>query len=83
MISNVADLLVRNVPAETLAAIKERAQRRGRSVQAEALDILNLGVQPTGLGLVAWLKTVRPPNANAEADAAAGTAAIREDRDKR
>ncbi|HVA28524.1 MAG TPA: hypothetical protein VNF68_10110 [Candidatus Baltobacteraceae bacterium] len=78
----MADLLIRNVPAETLAAIRERAKQRGRSVQAEALEALKAGAQPTGAGLVAWLKTVRPPNAT-DADADAGTAAIRRDRDER
>jgi plasmid stability protein len=78
----VADLLIRNVPADTLAAIKERARRRGRSLQAEALETLKLGAQPTGPGLVAWLKTIRPPDAT-EADVDAGIAAIREDRDTR
>jgi plasmid stability protein len=82
MISGMADLLIRNVPADTLAAIKERAKRRGRSVQAEALETLKVGAQPTGLGLVAWLKTIRPPNAT-QADVDAATAAIREDRDTR
>jgi plasmid stability protein len=78
----MADLLIRNVPADTLAAIKERAKRRGRSMQAEALETLKLGAQPTGPGLVAWLKTIRPPNAT-QADVDAATAAIREDRDTR
>jgi plasmid stability protein len=78
----MADLLIRNVPADTLAAIKERAKRRGHSIQAEALETLKLGAQPTGLGLVAWLKTIRPPNAT-QADVDAATAAIREDRDTR
>jgi plasmid stability protein len=82
MISNMADLLIRNVPAQTLGAIKERARRHGRSVQAEALEALKRGAQPTGVGLVAWLKTVRPPNAT-DADVAAATASIREDRDTR
>ncbi len=85
MISNVADLLIRNVPQETLAAIKARAKRRGRTLQAEALEALKLGAEPTGVGLVEWLKTVRPDITEAEADAAAaaGTAAIRADRDER
>ena len=40
----MADLLIRNVPAQTLAAIKERAKRRGLSVQAEALATLERGM---------------------------------------
>jgi plasmid stability protein len=78
----MADLLIRNVPAQTLDAIKERAKRHGRSVQAEALEALTVGAQPTGVGLVAWLKTVRPSNAT-QADVDAFTASIREDRDSR
>jgi plasmid stability protein len=82
MISDMADLLIRNVPAPILDAIKERARQHGHSVQAEALETLKLGAQPTGVGLVAWLKTIRPPNAT-DADVEAFTAAIREGRDER
>jgi plasmid stability protein len=78
----MADLLIRNVPTPVLDALKERARRRGHSVQTEALEALKLGAQPTGVGLVAWLKTIRPPNAT-EADVEAFTAAIREGRDER
>ena len=80
----MADLLIRNVPAQTLAAIKERAKRRGLSVQAEALATLERGAQPNGIGLVAWLKTVRPKAPAAEIDAAveAATAAIRADHER-
>jgi plasmid stability protein len=85
MISSMADLHIRNVPLATLDAIKERAARKGRSVQAEALETLERGAEPTGLGLVAWLKTVRPKltEAQARAASAAGRAAIRESRDER
>ena len=83
MISNVADLLIRNVPAQTLAAIKERARQRGHSLQVEALEALKLGAQPTGVGLVAWLKTIRPTDGDPSADADAFTAAIRKARDER
>ena len=79
MISDVADLLIRNVPVQTLATLKERAKRRGRSVQAEALEALTIGARPAGRDLVAWLKTVRPIGAKPEL----GTAAIREARDER
>jgi plasmid stability protein len=82
MISQMTDLLIRNVPAQTLEAIKERAKQHGRSVQAEALEALKIGAQPTGIGLVAWLKTIRPPNVS-QADIDAFTASIREDRDSR
>lgn len=79
MISHVTDILIRNVPAKTLAVLKDRAHQRGRSVQAEALEALTIGTQATGQSLVAWLKTVRDGNH----DDAAGIAAIRADRDER
>jgi plasmid stability protein len=83
MILGMADLLIRNVPASALAAIEERAKQRGCSVEAEALNTLIRGAQPTGAGLVAWLKTVRQPSPNHVADVALFTAAIRESRDER
>jgi hypothetical protein len=75
----MADLLIRNVPVQTLSALKERARRRGRSLQAEALEALQLGAQPAGRGLVAWMQPLRPANGDPDA----GTAAIREARDQR
>ena len=86
MISNVADLLIRNVPPQVLDTIKERARARGSSVQAEALEALKAGAEPTGVGLVAWLKTVRPKDLTQdEIDAAVDMVvkSIREDRDSR
>jgi plasmid stability protein len=34
------DILIRNVPTETVAKLKKRAKRHGRSLQAEALAAL-------------------------------------------
>ncbi|MGA2395638.1 MAG: hypothetical protein ABSH03_20040 [Candidatus Lustribacter sp.] len=82
----MADLLIRNVPAQVLDTIRERARIRGSSVQAEALEALTAGAEPTGVGLVAWLKTVRPKNLTLGEIASAVTAgvkSIREDRDRR
>lgn len=36
----MSDLLIRNIPEETRAALKDRAVKNGRSQQAEALSIL-------------------------------------------
>lgn len=86
MISRMADLLIRNVPPQVLDTIKERARVRGSSVQAEALEALTAGTAPSGVGLVAWLKTVRPTGRTPEEIAsavAAGVRSIREDRDRR
>jgi plasmid stability protein len=44
----MAALHVRNVPPETLAALKERAARHGRSVQQEVLAILREAAQSSG-----------------------------------
>ena len=82
----MADLLIRNVPPQVLDTLKERARIRGSSIQTEAMEALYAGAQPSGLGLVAWLKTVRPKNLmQNEIDAAVDFAVkgIREDRDSR
>jgi plasmid stability protein len=82
----MADLLIRNIPPLVLDTLKERARVHGSSVQTEALDALSAGTQPSGVGLVAWLKTVRPKNlTQEEIDAAVDFAVkgIREDRDSR
>jgi plasmid stability protein len=73
------DLLIRNVPAHILDALRARARERGRSVQAEALDALQHGVKPMGQSLLEWLRSV----ANPEIDVEAGLNAIREMRDER
>ncbi len=72
-------MLIRNVPLRTLDALKARARRRGRSVQAEALELLERGVEPAGAALVGWIAERRPERA----DAAAGIAAIRQARSER
>lgn len=74
------DLLIRNVPTATLAALKERARGRNRSVQAEALELIERAVEPTaGAGLIAWAKTIRDPAIDIEA----AQKALREARDER
>ncbi len=82
----MGDLLIRNVPAETLRILKERAQARGTSLQAEALSALVSNVKPSGARLVEWLETVRPKHLSPEqvreiVDFA--TESIRRDRDER
>lgn len=63
MISIVADLLLRNVSPKTLDALKARARERNRSVQAEALELLERSVDTTlGSSLLAWVKTIRDPD---------------------
>jgi plasmid stability protein len=82
----MTDLLIRNVPATTLELLKARAQARGRSLQAEALETLVSHVKPSGAELVEWLETVRPKHLSAEQAAEIvefATEAIRRDRDER
>ena len=75
----MTDILIRNVPAKTLAVLQDRAKQRGRSVQVEALEALTIGTQATGQTFLAWLKSVRTEHI----DDAPAIAAIREARDER
>jgi plasmid stability protein len=76
---SLVNILIRNVPARVLDALRSRARERGRSVQAEALDLLQAGLKPMGRSLVEWLETV----ANPDIDVEVGLKAIREQRDER
>jgi plasmid stability protein len=78
----MADLLVRNVPPALMERLKAQAQRNNRSVQKEALAVLEAG---TKLTMTEWLKLA---DASREASKEWGpladsTAMIREDRDTR
>ena len=43
----MAQVLVRDLPEETVARLKERAAEAGRSLEAELRDILNRAAQPS------------------------------------
>ena len=78
----MADLLVRSVPARLMERLKAQAQRNGRSVQKEALAVLEAGTQLT---MEEWLELA---DASREASKEWGpifdsTLLIREDRDTR
>ncbi|WP_026373835.1 FitA-like ribbon-helix-helix domain-containing protein [Agrococcus lahaulensis] len=45
-------LLIRNLPVGTKAALRARAQQHGRSVEAEARELLAAAVRQQGLTLV-------------------------------
>jgi len=63
----MGDLLLRNVPPKTLDALKARARSQKRSVQAEALELLERGVATTvGASVLAWAQTVRDPDVDFE-----------------
>jgi len=78
----MADLLVRNVPASVMERLKAQAQRNDRSVQKEAIAILEAGTKPT---MAEWLERAAAHREQLRADGYTGdsTAMIREDRDSR
>jgi hypothetical protein len=49
----MANLLIRNVPERTVAKLKQRAKRHGRSLQAEALAALEAEGPHSGNAFVA------------------------------
>jgi plasmid stability protein len=55
----MSDILIRNVPPKTAARLKERAKRNGRSVQAEALAILEAGARYNGDELAEKIRRYR------------------------
>ena len=50
----MATLTIRNVPEETKRALKARAAKNDRSMEAEARDILQSAVQPNDW-VLSWL----------------------------
>jgi plasmid stability protein len=75
----MSDLLIRNVPKTTLDGLKARARRHHRSLQAEALDLLERSALPAGDGMLEWLAQARKPGIPVEP----GLAALRESREER
>jgi plasmid stability protein len=78
----MADLLVRNVPAGVMERLKAQAKRNDRSVQKEALQVLEAGTQLT------WAEWLERADRTREASKSWGligdsTDLIREDRDSR
>jgi plasmid stability protein len=75
----MGDILIRNVPDATVARLKTRAKRNGRSLQAEALAALQAEGPYSGTALVNELDRLRERGQlNFNVDAA--LAALREDR---
>ena len=46
-------ILIRNLPVGTKAALRARAQQRHRSLEAEARDVADIEFEPERLGLSA------------------------------
>lgn len=76
------DLLIRNVPEPLMRRLKAQAERNDRSVQKEALDIIDKGTQLT---MAEWLTMAEAFREESRAWGYVGdsTALIREDRDSR
>jgi len=55
----MSDLLIRNVPAKTLAALRTRAKSNGSSVQSEALAALEAGTRNSGDTLIDDVRKLR------------------------
>lgn len=53
----IEQILIRNLPAGTKAALRARAQRRHRSVEAEARDVLTRALQGEPITIVDLLAT--------------------------
>lgn len=75
----MGDLLIRNVPKRTLDSLKARAKQKHRSVQAEALEVLESVNLTAGDRMLAWLEVHPQPGLQS----GPGLRAIREDRDMR
>ena len=76
----MGDLLIRNVPKKTIDSLKARAKQHHRSLQAEALEVLEQATVPAGTAIVEWLKTIRKPTG---VPIETVVQMIREDRDTR
>jgi len=77
----MADMLIRNVPPRTVAELKRRAKRHGRSLQAEALAALEAGGRCSGDAFVSELEHLRSEG-KLNFDVGAVLGALREDRDR-
>jgi len=77
----MTDVLIRNVPPSTVAELKRRAKRHGRSLQAEALAALEAGGRCTGDAFVSELEHLRSEG-KLNFDAGAALQALREDRNR-
>ena len=76
---SMGDILIRKVPETTVARLKARAKRHGRSLQAEALAALEAEGPYSGTALVNELERLRK-RGQLSFDVGAALAALREDR---
>jgi plasmid stability protein len=76
------DLLIRNVSPRAIAALKERAKRNRRSMQAEALAIIEDSAGVPGESFAAMIARFRAQGKLIDFDVPAALSALREDRDR-
>jgi antitoxin FitA len=83
----MAQVLVRDLPEETVARLKEQAAEAGRSLEAELRDILNRAAQPSyeerKREALAVLDAVRAKSRPWQPGEPTAAEMIREDRDTR
>ena len=77
----MTNLLIRNVPDATVAKLKERAKRHGRSLQAEALAALQAEGPYSGDAFVDEVTTLRT-DGKLSFDLSAALSALRGDRSR-
>jgi plasmid stability protein len=75
----VTDILIRNVPQATIARLKARARRHGRSLQAEALAALEAEGPYSGEALIDEVTRLRA-DGKLSFDLSAALGALRDDR---
>jgi antitoxin FitA len=78
----VATLHVRNVPDELYETLRARAEREGRSINAEAIALLDAALRPSAADLLEELRSLRA-RTTLPTGAFAPERIIREDRDAR
>lgn len=76
----MGDLLVRNLPPETLAALKRRAKQHGRSVQAEVVEIIERNVLQERRSIETLFARARAESAGKPGETAAEI--VRRDRER-
>lgn len=83
----MAQVLVRDLPEETVARLKQRAADAGRSLEAELRDILNQAAQPSHeqrkREALAALDAIRARSRPWQPGEPTAADMIREDRDSR
>lgn len=75
------DILIRNVSNATALALRARAKRNHRSLQAEALATLALGLKPSGTSFHAKIRELHAEG-KSRLDPTAALAALLEDRSR-